>query len=239
MSSSEIARLPVGTTRFRLTLGDCFDIASGEPGRLVVRGSSTRLDCVGAGLSRGVIIVEGDVGQRLAAGMTGGEIDVAGSAGPFAATAATGGRITIKGDAGASAGGTLHGARDGLNGATLVIKGRAGDRLGDTMRRGLIVVTAAGDHTGCRAIAGTIVAGRIGAEPGYGMRRGTILARECGPFLPTFVSTGRQNLVVTRILSRVVARLAPEMGDFVSGSLHRWAGDLAALGKGEILRPWS
>ncbi|MGA0593682.1 formylmethanofuran dehydrogenase subunit C [Enterovirga sp. CN4-39] len=237
MSEAEIARLPVGTTRYRLTLGDCFGIAVGEPGRVLVRGGSSRLDRVGAKLAAGTMVVEGDVGQRLGEGMTDGSLEVHGSAGPFAGTGAAGGRISIDGDAGPSAGGTLHGAKAGLNGATLIIKGRAGDRLGDTMRSGLILVGAAGDHAGCRAVAGTIVAGAVGAYPGYGMRRGTLLARECGQLLPTFVHTGRQPLVITRILRRLLEQFAPDMGEVLSGPLDRWAGDLATLGKGEILMP--
>lgn len=237
MGPREIAHLPVGTTRFRLTVGDCFDVAFGGPDRLVIRGGSARLDRTGAGLGAGSIIVEGDVGQRLAEGMTGGEIAVHGSAGPFAATAASGGRITVHGDAGASAGGTLHGAMAGLTGATLIIRGRAGDRLGDSMRSGLILVANAGDHAGCRAVAGTIVAGSLGAHPGYGMKRGTILAGTTGDLLPTFVRTGRQALVITRILARMIEDLAPGTAEFAAGPLERWAGDLATVGKGEILRP--
>jgi formylmethanofuran dehydrogenase subunit C len=239
MSDTEIARLPVGTTRFRLALGDCFGVARGEPDRLVIKGGSTRLDRVAAGLTGGTVLVEGDVGQRLAEAMGGGTVHVMGSAGPFAATAATAGKITIHGDADVSAGGTVHGAMTGLNGATLCINGRGGDRLGDTMRSGLILVGTAGDFTGCRMIAGTIVCGALGANPGYGMRRGTILARKAGPLLPTFVRTGRQASVIARILAISIREIAPDMAELAVGPLERWAGDLATLGKGEILLPLS
>ncbi|TGD95347.1 formylmethanofuran dehydrogenase subunit C [Methylobacterium nonmethylotrophicum] len=237
LSEIEAARLPVGTSRRGLTLGDCFALTLDGSDDLRILGATDRLDRVGAGLAAGRIVVEGDVGQRLGAGMTGGSLEIGGSAGPFAGTAATGGTIRIAGDAGESAGGAVHGAAAGLDGATLVIGGTTGERLGDRMRAGLIVAKRAGAHAGARMIAGTIVAEEIGDHPGYGMRRGTLVAARHGALLPTFAETGRQDLVVLRLMARSLARLSPEAAALLRAPLRRHSGDLATLGKGELFTP--
>ena len=166
--------------------------------------------------------------------MAGGELTVSGSAGPFAATAATGGRITIKGDAGEAAGGAIYAAKAGLDGATLVIEGEAGERLGDRMRRGLILANRAGRLTGARMIAGTIAALSVGDHPGYGMRRGTLLLGAHGTLTPTFVETGHHDLVYLRLLARSLSRLSPAHAELARRPLKRYSGDLATLAKGEI-----
>jgi formylmethanofuran dehydrogenase subunit C len=236
LSGAEAARLPVGTGR-GLVLGDCFAIDLDGSEELRILGATGRIDRIGAGLSLGRIVVEGDAGQRLGAGMTGGTLTITGSAGPFAGTAAAGGTIRIAGDAAESAGGAVHGAACGLDGATLVIGGAAGDRLGDRMRAGLIVAKRAGAHAGARMIAGTIVADAIGDHPGYGMRRGTLVAARHGALLPTFVETGRQDLVVLRLLAKSLETLAPEAAALLRAPLRRYGGDLATLGKGELFAP--
>ncbi|MDQ0467102.1 formylmethanofuran dehydrogenase subunit C [Labrys wisconsinensis] len=234
----EIERLPVGTTRLGVRVGDVFTVTAGNAGDIRLLGGSARLDNVGRGLAAGRITVEGDVGQRLGFAMAGGEIVVTGAAGPFAASGARGGTVRIGGDADERAGGAVHGAMAGLDGATLIIGGRAGPRLGDRMRRGLILVRgAAGDHAGARMIAGTILAPAVGRHPGIGMRRGTILTSRHGGLLPTFVETGRHDLVFLRLLRRTLDALAPDFADLVPATVRRFAGDLATLGKGEILLP--
>ncbi|KQT87699.1 formylmethanofuran dehydrogenase subunit C [Methylobacterium sp. Leaf469] len=234
LSETEAAKLPVGTSRRGLTLGDCFTISLDGSEDLVIEGGSSRLDRVGASLDGGSIRVVGDVGQRLGAGMRNGTVTVTGSAGPFAGSGATGGTITIEGDAGDHAGGAVYAAKAGLDGATLIIKGAAGDHLGDRMRRGLILVGAAGAHAGSRMIAGTIAAASVGDHPGFGMRRGTILTGGVGALSPSFVETGTHDLVFLRLLARSLRPLSPAHADLAAGALTRYSGDLATLGKGEL-----
>ena len=237
LSEAEIERIRVGTSRFGLCLGDCFAVKAGDVEAIRIEGGSARLDNLGEGLAGGSIEVEGRVGQRLGRAMQGGTIRVAGSAGPFAGTAARGGTIVIEGDAAERAGGALHGAMVGLDGATLVIRGLAGPRLGDRMRHGLIVAEAAGDYVGSRMIAGTIVAGTVGDFPGYGMRRGTLLVGAHGLAVASFVETGVHQLVFARLLHRTVRPIAPHLADLASDRVKRLSGDLATLGKGELLSP--
>ncbi|GLS42440.1 formylmethanofuran dehydrogenase subunit C [Methylobacterium brachythecii] len=237
LSEAEAGKLPVGTSRRGLTLGDVFAIKLDGSDSLVFEGGSARLDRVGAALSEGSIRVEGDVGQRLGDGMAGGSLTVTGSAGPFAGTGATGGTITIEGDAGDNAGGAVYAAKAGLDGATLIVRGSAGDGLGDRMRRGIIFVEKAGARAGQRMIAGTIVAGSVGDEPGYGMRRGTIVAGSHGTLLPTFAETGTPDLVFLRLLARSLAHLGAGHAELLKGTMRRYSGDLATIGKGELFTP--
>jgi len=234
LGHGEIERLALGTSRMGLVVGDLFAVSGDDPADIRLEGGSDRLDLVGARLDRGRLTVAGDVGQRLAFAMTGGTIRVEGSAGPFAASGARGGAVRIAGDAGPSAGGAVYGATGGLDGATVVIGGRAGPRLGDRMRSGLLVAGSAGDHAGCRMVAGTIVAGTVGDHPGYGMRRGTLLVRSHGAILPSFVETGAHRLVVLRILARSLSAVAPDVADAAGATVRRFSGDWATLGKGEI-----
>ncbi|MGX5773190.1 formylmethanofuran dehydrogenase subunit C [Methylorubrum zatmanii] len=238
LTEAEAGKLAIGTSRRGLTLGDVFEISLDGSDSLVIEGGSSRLDRVGAALSEGSIRVEGDVGQRLGEGMAGGTLTVTGSAGPYAATGATGGTITIEGDAGDHAGGAVYAAKAGLDGATLVIKGRAGDHLGDRMRKGLILAESAGAFAASRMIAGTIVvSGALGDHPGYGMRRGTLIAGSHGALLPTFVETGTPDLVFTRLLAQTLKRLGASQVSLFGGTLRRYSGDLATLGKGELFVP--
>lgn len=234
LSESEAAKLPVGTTRRGLSLGDCFTITLDGTDSLVIEGGHERLDRVGAALSEGTLRVEGDVGQRLGEGMKRGSLTVSGSAGPFAGTGATGGTITIEGDAGDHAGGAVYAAKAGLDGATLVVKGTAGAHLGDRMRRGLIVVNRAGKLAGARMIAGTIAALEVGDHPGFGMRRGTLLVGRHGTLAPTFVETGHHDLVYLRLLARSLKGVSAAHAALAEGALKRYSGDLGTIAKGEI-----
>src|SRR5262249_35651456 len=93
----------------------------------------------------------------------------------------------------------------------------------------------AGDLAGCRMIAGTIVTPRLGDHPGFGMRRGTILTARCGGLLPSFIETGRHKLVALALMRGAVAGLTPRLAELIPATVRRFAGDLATLGKGEIL----
>ena len=78
----------------------------------------------------------------------------------------------------------------------------------------------------------------VGDHPGYGMRRGTILAGGSGEILPSFVDTGTHRLVVLALLRRAVMMVSPELAETIPDDVRRHAGDMATLGKGEILIPW-
>ena len=240
LSAGAIAREALRQGNRQGVLGDWFrvEISDGAEHRLVMAGSDDRLDDVGAGMTRGELVVEGDVGARAGVGMSGGRISIEGSAGTGAGTAMSGGELRIAGDAGDHLGTALPGERQGMREGILIVEGSAGACVGDRLRRGLIVVRGSvGPFCGARMGAGTVVVGgEIGAGAGAAMRRGTIVAagRSTVP-LPGFADCGVHELTVQRLLARALAKHGVgELADRVR-ALRRWQGDLAVGGRGEIL----
>ena len=145
--------------------------------------------------------------------------------------------MEIGGDAGDFLGGPLAGETEGMAGGVDPRRAAAGARAGDRMRRGFILIEGeAGDYAGSRMIAGTLaIGGRAGALPGYLMSRGTILlAGGAAEMAPTFLDCGAFELVAARLIAAHVETISARLGAAFRGPLRRYAGDLAALGKGEI-----
>ncbi len=241
LDEAGIAALPVGTTKTQLTVGGAFRITMGEASDIRIAGGSARLDGIGTELAGGRITVEGDAGAYTGRAMSGGELRIVGSTGPFAGSGMSGGLLHIGVDAGDGLGAPKLGELTGMRGGTVIVAGRAGNRAGDRMRRGLIVVGGdCGDFPGSRMIAGTVtVLGDCGRLPGYFMRRGTlVLAGRAASMAPTFVESGTLELTMLRLLLRELKTHLPSarLPGF-EGRIQRLAGDLAALGKGEIIRP--
>ena len=70
------------------------------------------------------------------------------------------------------------------------------------------------------------------------MNRGTILLGGGATILsPTFVDCGVYDLVAARLMADDVAQSSAKLAELFRRPLRRLAGDLAALGKGEILLP--
>ena len=242
ISALEIARLPVGVEKGGVSLGDAFEISGSAGDVLTLEGATAELDYIGHGLDSGTICVIGNAGTYAGRKMSGGKLEIHGNAGDFLASGSTGGMIHVRGNAGDNLGGMVQGDRFGMLGGLAVVEGNIGARAGDKMRRGTIVVRGkTGAHTGSRMIGGTIWAeGGFGPEPGLMMRRGTLIGPSVEKLLPTFVDTGKHDLVIVRIISRylktVLGDLAPKpMPLFV----QKIGGDLATIGRGEILLPAS
>lgn len=238
LSLREIEALPVGTGKAAIRTGDVFAV-SGTPGeRLVIEGGSRHLDNVGARHLGGAIIVEGDVGAYAGRNMRAGLLDIRGSAGPYLGAGLVGGLITVAGSVGEHLGGVPHGERFGMAGGTIVVEGDVGARAGDRMRRGTIVLRGhCGPAAGSRMMGGTIIAENgLGETPGVNLRRGTLIGPSVARLLPTFADCGRHDLVVLRLFNRYLAdTLGPLAPRPLPGSVRRFAGDLATIGKGEIL----
>lgn len=237
LSQGDIEALPIGTGRRPVKLGDLFSIA-GTPGdTLVIDGSSSRLDGVGTGLQDGTIIVEGDVGAYAGRRMKGGRLEIRGAAGAYLASGLRGGLVLAQ-SAGDLAGAPQAGERFGMLGGTVVIAGDVGERAGDRMRRGAIIAKGRfGASAGSRMMGGTLWSETgFGAGPGPLMRRGTLIGPSVERLLPTFSDAGIHDLNVLRLISRYFAEtlgsLAPAT---LPGKVRRISGDLATIGKGEIL----
>ena len=236
-SLAEIGAIEINTTRARVTVGDVFKLGEGDFDEIVFEGGAERFDRVGARMSRGAIRVVGDVGVEAGRAMSGGTLTIEGDAGAFAGSGLRGGLLTIARNAGERLGGPLAGETEGVTGGTIYVRGDAGARAGDRMRRGFLLIEgAAGEYAGSRMIAGTIaIGGEAGPLPGYLMNRGTILlAGGCREMAPTFLDCGAFELVAARLLAGHVETTSARLGAAFRGPLRRYAGDLAALGKGEI-----
>jgi formylmethanofuran dehydrogenase subunit C len=238
-STKEIAEIELQTTRVKITAGDMFKIRSGGAGSIRFEGGAERLDNVGQGLKSGEIIVEGDCGKSLGRGMSGGNLVSHGDCGPFAGSGMSGGRLEIAGNAGDFLGAPLEGEMEGLTGGLLIVRGNAGARAGDRLRRGTIVIEgSAGDFPGSRMIAGTlIVLKECGVLPGYLMRRGTIVLANPPDLAPTFVDCGVHRLAFASLFAGLLRPESRAAARLLSRPLARFAGDMAALGKGEIFFP--
>jgi formylmethanofuran dehydrogenase subunit C len=239
-SAAAIESIELQTTRHKICVGDAFHLRLGDVERIRIEGGSDRLDRIGEHMTGGEILVDGDAGSGLGRRMSGGHLTVKGDAGPMAASGMSGGRIEIFGDAGDRLGGPLSGETAGMRGGVVVVRGNAGERIADRMRRGLIMVEGrAGPHAGSRMIAGTlIVRRRSGALPGYLMARGTIILGEGAEELSsTFADCGVHDLLALRLLAHFVAAQSRKSASSLRKRLRRLAGDMAALGHGELFVP--
>ncbi len=239
MGEREIASLPVGVARAPVHLGDLFRLRMGDLDDIRISGATERLDHIGWGMSAGAIIVEGAAGAYAGCYMSGGKLTIKGNSGPWTGAGQSGGQIEVTGDAGDSTGGAVPGAAAGMRGGVLIIRGRTGARTGDRMRRGLLIVEGkAGRYLGGRMIAGTIIAMQgAGDYPGYLMNRGTIILNGAtGEFAPGFADCGRQELNLLRLMAKQLSPVSQRIAQLLGAPIRRYAGDMAALGKGEILK---
>jgi formylmethanofuran dehydrogenase subunit C len=151
-----------------------------------------------------------------------------------------GGRIDVHGNAGDNTGGALAGAARGMTGGEIIVRGTVGDEAGARMRRGLLVVTGDGGRgTGKGMIAGTVVVfGSAGSGTGRFLKRGSIVALGEVERPVTFrLACTYRPPHVALLLRYVGARCAVDVTPAqVAGRYERYSGDLAELGKGELLR---
>lgn len=236
-SEGEIAGIPLQTTRIRCLVGDVFGIRMGDAGSIRIEGSD-RLDRLGHHMTGGEIVVEGDAGTQAGREMRGGRLVIGGNAGPWAASGMRGGYLEVVGSVAERLAGPLAGEIAGMRGGTVAVRGDAGARAGDRLRRGTIVIEgSAGAYAGSRMIAGTlVVCGRSGALPGYLMKRGTLaLAQAPEALAPSFADCGLHELVALRLFAKYLEGLSARAAALLRRPARRFAGDMAVLGKGELL----
>jgi formylmethanofuran dehydrogenase subunit C len=204
----------------RVTLGDLFDIKGEADGRIRFGGDLQRAGRLGAGLSEGDVTVEGDVGPEAGIAMAGGSLD-------------------IHGDAGSRAGAAPLGFKRGMTGGELIVRGSAGAEAGAGMRRGLLVIAGtAGERTGLGMIAGTVMLlGAAGPDTGLWSKRGSVVALAGITPPATYVyACTYQPMHLRLMLNRLRVRYGLSVQrKHLTGSYRRYSGDLAELGKGEIL----
>ena len=221
LDANTIAALPVVHGGRPGTLGEFFKVRGGRSS---------------------VVRIEGDVPlmEGIGAGMAGGELTIVGSVGRDLGLAMSGGRIDVRGNAGDNAGGAPPGAARGMSGGEIIVRGNVGDDAGARMRRGLLVVTGDGGRgMGIGMIAGTVVVfGKAGPGAGRFLKRGSIVALASIDRPATFRYACTYRPPHVGLLLRYLRGRAgvPVADRYVAGKYERYSGDLAELGKGEILQ---
>lgn len=240
MSTAQIVKLPLLYGNQAAALGDFFRVEGQADGELRIVGECARIKRIGSAMSRGRLIVEGNVGMHMGSGMTGGEIVVDGDAGDWLGAEMRGGRIVVRGSAGHLVGSALRGGRVGVLGGEILVHGNVGNETASGMRRGLIAIGGdAGDFTGVNLLAGTvIVLGKLGWRTGAGMRRGTVVSTQPAELLPTFSYACSYRPVMLRLmLIHLRAQGFPVTGEQIAGRYRRWCGDAIEMNRGEVLLP--
>ncbi len=240
LNLQDIRALKLDYGKQRVPASDLFRISGNDKSHIKYLNSTTRVISIGKNMADGTIEVSGDAGKFVGQGLKGGRITINGNAGDWTGNRMTGGRIDIYGDAGDYVGASLPGDTFGMNNGIINITGNAGDRVGDKMRRGMIIIQGqAGDFCASRMYAGTIIVlKKAGRNAGTGMRRGSlILARKPAHISTTFRSCGNLKMQFLRLLFTQLADMGDEFSLFrnFGAEVHRFSGDRARNGKGEIL----
>ncbi|PYO42148.1 MAG: formylmethanofuran dehydrogenase subunit C [Gemmatimonadetes bacterium] len=221
LTTKEIAALRVTHGGRPAQLGDFFTVTGARSTSVRVAGSLERVEGIGTAMAGGDILIDGAVGPDLGLGMAGGRIDVRGAAGD-------------------NAGGARPGAAKGMTGGEIIIRGSVGDGAGAHMRRGLLVVVGDGGRgMGAGMIAGTVVLfGSAGPGAGRFLKRGSIVALGTIERPATFRYACTYRPPHVNLLLRYLRTHAgvPVTDRYVTGRYERYSGDLAELGKGEILQ---
>jgi len=211
------------------SLGELFEI-HGDPEdlskniTLQISGDLRKVRMIGANMTGGKILIEGDVGMHLGEKMQGGEIIVEGNVDSWAGCMMTGGRIEVKGSAGDYLGAPYRGSRNGMKGGAIIVHGDVGNEAGCFMRGGVIKVYGnAKDFVGIHMSGGEIlVTGDCENRPGASMLNGKIVI--CGhvsSVLPTFIIEDVRKSVKVN-------------GERIRGPFYRFSGDTADQGQGRL-----
>ena len=228
-STKELAKLRVFEGNRKRTLNDLFKIQSEDSDKseqvsIWIQGNIEKMRRIGAEMSKGEIIIEGNVGMHLGEEMKGGFIRVSGNADSWVGSRMKNGFIQIAGNAGDYVGAAYRGSTQGMAGGEIQIHGTAGNEVGCFMINGLIKVYGnIGEFAGIHMSNGTIFiqgdsAGRAGAQ----MLKGKIVI--CGQVpsvLPTFA--------IDAIRSKVKVNK-----EEIPGPFYRFIGDLSERGKGRL-----
>lgn len=233
LSLSQIGEKPLNHQQ----VSDFFEITGNDTENIIFKNSSGLLDNIGKNMTFGTITLEGDAGAYLGFALKNGTIHCKGNTQAFAACNMVSGSLIIDGNTGDFLGGASSGLRKGMRGGTVIVKGNAGDRVGDQMRRGLILIEGnVGDYCASRMIAGTIgVLGSAGSYTGFNMKRGTLLFTQLPSLHATMQDCGSHRLPFLSLLFKSFVKLNTKFSTVETQRVHRFLGDAACNGNGEIL----
>ncbi len=228
-SVKKIAALQIWEGNRKRTVGDLFKTKretnpTSDEVTIRIFGDSSKIRRIGAKMSIGSIMIEGDAGMHLGEEMKGGVITVTGNVDSWTGSMMKNGTIEIKGSAGDYIGASYRGSTQGMSGGKIVIHGNAGSEVGCFMRKGLIKVHGnVGRFAGIHMRNGTIfIKGNSEGRAGAQMINGKIVV--CGSIpsiLPTFT--------IDEIRPKVKVN-----GEKIEGPFYRFIGDLADAGDGKL-----
>jgi formylmethanofuran dehydrogenase subunit C len=238
LAADAVRALPVFLGKRQCRLEDFFEVEGGASEELEIRGDASKVKWIGRGMMRGRITIAGNAGMHLGAYMQGGMIDVSGNAADWVGAEMTGGQIRIGGNVGGQVGAAYRGSLSGMRDGIILIEGSAGIEVGMRMKRGLIAIRGpARDFAGLQMKGGTIfLLGGAEIRTGAWMVRGTIVCLKEVAMMPTFAYACACNPVFLRLYARHLKSLGfliPFSDQ--DGVYHRYVGDAAVPGKGEIL----
>ena len=236
----KIKKIRLQSGKNKLQLDTVFDIHGDSDAELItIQQSSEKLDYIGHMMGSGTIEINGASGDYLGKDMTSGKITVSGSTGLWAGTGMQNGYIKISKNAGDHLGSVLPGNKYGMQGGIIQVQGNVGTRVGECMRRGMIIIVGdVGDYCACRMYAGTIlVLGQSGENIGFGMRRGSIILTKKPKTIPaTFNHCGNIEFGFIRLVLKEATKISGEnIFNKYQCIASRMVGDLATTGKGELL----
>jgi formylmethanofuran dehydrogenase subunit C len=240
LSQAEIAAIVLVMGNQRVRVDELFTITGKNSSQLVFAGETDKLAYVGKNLCSGRIQVHGPCGAYAGMGMDAGEVNIRGNSGAFTACEMRGGLLRINGHSGDFLAAARPGHKVGMTGGTVIVTGNVGARAGDRMRRGTLLIEGdCGAYLGSRMLAGTIaVLGKADIYPGYGMKRGTLLLWQRPAKLgATFNDSGTHTLGFLPLLLKSYQGLETRFATLTKtvSRVRRYCGDMANLGRGEIL----
>jgi formylmethanofuran dehydrogenase subunit C len=241
LSEQQIATREIWLGRKKTALGELFRVQGTcrDDATIVWEGNLNPVHWIGADMSCGNIVINGDAGRHVGSRMSGGTIVAESHVSDFAGSEMTGGTLRIKGNAGDLLGGNDPGSKFGMNRGTILVEGNVGKGAGQSMRRGTIVIGgAAGKLSGWHMLGGTIlVFGEYGADPGANMTRGTIvLAGPTNPQpRPTFArGSSYQNSMMAMLDVWLQRREFESVCRLSETDFQMYHGDLLNGGRGEL-----
>lgn len=192
------------------------EVCEAEGCATLVEGCDATTVNAGKALAEGELIFRGNVGANAAKDMADGILRVEGSAGEYACANMQGGLAVFTGDV--------------ANG------------FGADMRRGIAVVYGqAHGNVLMDMLGGTaILLGGLAEDASLclGMNRGTVILPSADLVPEGFQKAADVDIMFLRVLFRELADRGVNVPEsWIGRPFTRWRGDMAALGKGEILTP--
>ncbi len=242
----EVRELPIYIGNTKKCLVDFFDLegevaAQTADQAIFVEGDLSKVKYIGAKMTAGKVVINGDVGMHLGSQMTGGEIQVNGSTADWAGVEMKGGLLRISGNAGNHLGSVYRGSAEGMTGGCIIVDGDAGQETGSFLRRGMIVVRGnAGPFAGVHMNGGEIfvfgrAAKRLGADA-KGNGGFIVCLGEVEAMLPTYIYDSTYRPTFMRLYLRELNDKlgVKEAGRFIDAPFKRYHGDTAIGGNSEI-----